>query len=87
MCNLLEGTVRNNCDCSIWIVGNVNLSGIDWALNSVVNSTYPITLSKLFLDLLQGYGFTQIVDFPTRGHNILDIHVTNRPSGPYNYIM
>ena len=23
---------------------------------------------------------TQIVDFPTRGHNILDIHATNRPS-------
>ena len=48
LCNLLEGTVRNNCDCPIWIVGDVNLPSIDWALNSVVNSTYPITLSKHF---------------------------------------
>ena len=80
LCNLLEGTIRNNCDGPIWIAGDINLPNINWDLNSVVSSTFPLSLTKLFLDLLQEYGFTQIVDFPTRGHNILDIHATNRPS-------
>ena len=32
------------------------------------------------MDFLQDHGFTQIVDFPTRGHNTLDIYAINRPS-------
>ena len=86
LCNLLEDVVRKNCDCPIWTVGDVNLPNINWAVNLIVNSTYPISLSKLFLDLLQDYGFTQIVDFPIREHNILDIHATNRPSS-ISYLM
>ena len=33
LCNVLESTVRNNCDCPIWIVGDVNLPNINWTLN------------------------------------------------------
>ena len=37
-------------------------------------------MCDLFLNFLQEYGFTQIVKFPTRGYNTLDIFATNRPS-------
>ena len=33
-----------------------------------------------FLDLIETHGFTQIVDFPSRGNNILDVLCPNRPS-------
>ena len=37
-------------------------------------------MCDLFLNFSQEYGFTQIVKFPTRGNNTLDIFATNRPS-------
>ena len=37
-------------------------------------------LCDLFLDFVQDYGFSQMVDFPTRRNNTLDIFATNRPS-------
>jgi len=34
----------------------------------------------MFIDFIEEYGFTQKVDSPTRGNNILDVFLTNRPS-------
>ena len=31
-------------------------------------------------NFVQEYGFSQVVDFPTRRHNTLDVFITNRPS-------
>ena len=33
----------------------------------------------MLLDTFSTFGFTQLVDSPTRGNNILDLFVTNRP--------
>jgi len=35
---------------------------------------------QFVLSFIEDYGLTQIVDFPTRGQNILDIFATNHPS-------
>ena len=32
------------------------------------------------INFVQEYGFSQVVDFPTRRHNSLDVFITNRPS-------
>ena len=51
--------------------GDFNLPDID---------NYPIPINKSILDMIQDLGAEQMVDFPTRKDNILDIFVTNRPS-------
>ena len=80
LCNILFQIANSYPDSPIWIAGDINLPNIDWRTSCVSNSTYPICLCNLFLNFLQEYGFTQIVNFPTRGKNILDIFATNRPS-------
>ena len=45
-----------------------------------MGSSYPIPLCEEILDLINMHSLTQMVDFPTRNNNILDIFITNRPS-------
>ena len=62
----------------IWIAGDLNLPCIDWNFN-----TNGSSLSNIFLDFILEFGFTQLVDFPTRGQNTLDVFLTNYPSYEY----
>ena len=41
---------------------------------------YKKEISDSFLQAVENCGLDQIVDFPTRGINLLDIFLTNRPS-------
>ena len=36
-----------------------------------------------FIDFVLEFGFTQLVDFPTRDQNILDVFFTNHPTHEY----
>ena len=54
------------------------MPNIHWDLNSVVSNAYPLKLCNMLLDTFSTFGFTQLVDSPTRGNNILDLFVTNR---------
>ena len=80
LCNILTQIVESYPDSPIWIAGDINLSNIDWLTASISNNAYPAYLCDPFLNFLHEYGFTQTVNFPTRGNNTLDIFVTNRPS-------
>ena len=42
--------------------------------------SYPVSINQLFLDTFSDIGCEQIVDFPTRVDNTLDIFGANRPS-------
>ena len=64
----------------IWIAGDLNLPDINWNNCAVEGTSYPVSLSNIFLDFISTYGMTQTVNFPTRINNILDIFCTNRPS-------
>ena len=76
----LNNIISDNPDHIIWIAGDINFPNIDWTSNSVMSSSYPTLLCDQFIDLLSVHGLTQIVDFPTRVNNILDVFITNRPS-------
>ena len=65
---------------TIWIGGDFNLPDIDWETNSIVSHNYLIPINKSILDFIHALGAEQMVDFPSRKDNILDIFVTNRPS-------
>ena len=68
----------------IWLVGDLNLSDVDWKYCNSSPCNLLSSLCNIFIDFILEYGFTQIVDFPTREHNILDVFHTNRAS--YEYV-
>ena len=43
-------------------------------------NSHPLTLCHMMIDCIQECGFSQVINFPTRRNNILDIFFTNRPS-------
>jgi hypothetical protein len=47
---------------------------------SVATSIYPIRLNKFLLDTIQELDLEQVVNFPTRQDNILDLVLTSHPS-------
>ena len=65
---------------TIWVSGDANLPDIDWETNSIHGSNYNHAISQLLLDIVYDTGSEQIVKFPTRGENILDVFISNRPS-------
>jgi hypothetical protein len=65
---------------NIWIAGDFNLPDIDWKSMSVATSIYPIRLNKFLLDTIQELDLEQVVNFPTRQDNILDLVLTSHPS-------
>ena len=80
LCNHLESIKSNHPNSEIWISGDNNLPDINWEDNCVEGHQYSLTINNTFLEFLNDNGFSQIVDFPTRRSNTLDIFVTNRPS-------
>ena len=82
LCNAVSYIGRTYKNSTIWIGGDFNLPDIDWKTNSIVSHNYLIPINKSILDMIQDLGAEQMVDFPTRKDNILDIciFVTNRPS-------
>ena len=63
-----------------WIGGDLNLPDIDWSTNSIAGHQYPKALNESFINMMEDTSMEQLVDFPTRKKNILDILLTNNPS-------
>ena len=80
LCDTLTDIVTNHPNSPIWIAGDINLPNVNWERNIINGNTYTAALCNLFLTFIVDCGLTQMVDFPTRRQNILDIFVTNRPS-------
>ena len=62
----------------IWIGGDFNLPDIDWSNNSITSYQYSKTLNESFLETFERGIMKQLVDFPTRLENTLDLLLTNR---------
>ena len=57
----------------------MNLPDINWQTNSIIKHQY-LKDNECFLDTFLSCNLGQIVDFPTRGTNTLEIMATNRPN-------
>ena len=68
---------RKNRMC---IGGDFNFPDIDWEVKSINNYQYPKQLNKSFIDLIDSCSMEQVVNFPTRKQNTLDLLITNGPS-------
>lgn len=65
---------------TFWLSGDFNLPDIKWPEQTISGSMYPKELSEMFINMINQIGIEQIVDFPTRKDNILDLFCTNQPA-------
>ena len=68
---------------AIFIIGgDFNIPDINWSTNSISSAShhYPHRVSQTFLDMAMDMCLEQIVDFPTRLQNTLDLVFTSHPS-------
>ena len=70
---------KNFKNAVILIGGDFNLPDFDWNNNTFTNTSYAHRVSQTFLDLTQDLGLEQMVDFPTRQGNTLDLIFTSHP--------
>ena len=72
--------LRKKFKNAVFIIGgDFNLPDINWNKNTVTNKSYPYRVSQTFLDIAQELGLEQMVDFPTRQDNTLDLVLTSHP--------
>ena len=64
----------------IWLLGDFNMPKYNWRTNTADPCCKNLALYESFIDLIQDSNLQQMVDFPTRGENVLDLYLTNRPS-------
>ena len=80
ICNELTKISRKYKSSPIWFGGDMNLPDIDWSIDSVTSYQYSKEINEAFIQTFNACNLEQIVDFPTRGSNILEIVSTNRPN-------
>ena len=80
LCSKIKHIINTNRSATIWISGDLNLPDIDWKTESIEGHQDSNAINTAFLSAFQELGLAQIVDFPTRLHNTLDLFLTNRPS-------
>ena len=73
--------MRSTFKKAIYIIrGDFNLTDIDWKNHNVTDSHYPHRVSKTFLDITMDLSLEQVVNFPTRVQNTLDLMFMSHPS-------
>lgn len=77
LCNELY--TLSGVDHNTIIVGDFNLSDVSWENNSSKNPT-----DKIFLDFLSSSSLKQLVKFPTRRENIIDLIIANEEKAIFN---
>ena len=80
LCNTVKDIHSRFGDHVLWLGGDANLPDIDWKSDTINGNRYSTTINQLYTDTINDIGCEQMVDFPTRIDNTLDIFCTNRPS-------
>ena len=78
--NLVESLSRLPKNQEIWLAGDMNLPGIDWATNNLKPSCPTPTQHEQFIDIMADYGLSQTVESATRKDNTLDLLAVNNPT-------
>ena len=73
----MKETIRN---ATIILTGGFNLPGIDWSESLVKHDSSYKVIHEHSLEILHDHGLQQLVTFPTRQMNTLDLVATNKPS-------
>ena len=79
LCQQLSNLRNRFPNAASWVGGDINLPDIDWSDCSITGHSCSLDINNIFLDFLDDNTLSQMVDFPTRDSNTLDIFVTDRP--------
>ena len=80
LCTCLRSISEANPSAHIWVAGDFNLPDINWNCDSIQGNRNPVKVNEMLLNTVQDLDLDQIVKFPTRKQNTLDLFLTNRPS-------
>lgn len=80
LCNTVSEIHTRFGDHILCLGGGANLPDIDWKSDTIAGHSYSVPINQLYTDTINDIGFEQIVDFPTRIDNTLDIFCNNRLS-------
>lgn len=80
LCSTVSKLSIDKPSSALWVGGDMNLPDISWESLSIDGRQYSKAINQSFLDSLENNNLEQIVNFPTRKLNTLDILATNRPS-------
>ena len=80
LCDFIVDKVKHYPNAIFCCTGDFNLPDINWGSESIVSCQYYHEINEMPLDMSAECAFTQVVVFPTRQTNILDLFFTNRPS-------
>ena len=80
LCNYIITMTKKYPNANICCTGDFNLPDIDWDSESIHSHRYPLAVNDLMLNMSVECGFTQVVNFPTREKNTLDLFFTTYPS-------
>ena len=73
--------IRSKFKTAIYVFGgDFNLPDIDWKKHTVTDSNYPHRVRKTFLYIEMDLNLEQVVSFPTRLQNTLDLVFMSHPS-------
>ena len=75
----MEKLLKKHTKDVIWIGGNSNVPDMDWSTNTISGSNHKREINELFLQAADKCSLDQVVDFPTRDTNLLDVLLTNKP--------
>ena len=78
--NVIQDVANKNKKSILWVGGDFNLPDIDWKTFSIVGHQYPRVINESIITTMTEAGLDQVVTFPTRLDNTLDLFLTNRPS-------
>jgi hypothetical protein len=75
-------TLRNTNKNAVFILGgDFNAPDINWQSNNITGAKYySKKVNQTYLDLAAEHSLEQMVDFPTRGDNTLDLVFTSHSS-------
>ena len=74
-------TIKEKHRRDIFVIeGDFNLPDINWEEQTIINRQYPIKTNQTFLEIVADNGLEQIVDFPTRKDNTLDLMRLSHPA-------
>ena len=80
LCKAVNDMYTRFKDHIIWLGGDTNIPDIDWKTDTITGHNYPVLINQAYIDTFNQIGCEQMVNFPTRFNNILDVFCTNRPS-------
>jgi len=79
LCHEITNIVNRNPNSFTCCTGDFNVPDINWDNESIESHNYPVSITQAVLQMSADCGFTQLVDFPIRERNIIDLLFTNGP--------